>query len=266
MLTRTGFLRWISQLAVLTGLFSIVASAINEASAIGILPGVIADYSEYSPTCDGNTLLMIRSDSTDGSAVFQDSGGGAACPHTIEANGHVHHETDVPHAGFGATAIYFDGTDDYLRVTTAPADWAFGLGDFTIDFWLYSSAGGMLFATDYNADNKWSLRRTGANKLAFTYASGAEVVSSGDIPNNTWIHLAIERYSGTYRTYFNGVADATTANLAAINFSVVPTDLFIGIDETGTNDFTGYLDEIRISNVARYQGINFTPPAGPYCQ
>ena len=100
--------------------------------------------------------LAITSDGTNGSQTFTDISSKAA---TISAvNGHTHHDSGgsitlkTAGIGFGSgtdtayndTAMYFDGTGDNLEID-ANADFGFGTGDFTIDFW-YARAG----AGDHN--------------------------------------------------------------------------------------------------------------------
>ena len=53
--------------------------------------------------------------------------------------------------------------------------------------------------------------------------------------------------------------------LTGINFSGL-ADLYIGNGFAGPNDYSGYIDEIRISNTARYGGVNFSVPTSSYCQ
>jgi len=218
-----------------------------------------------SSTCDAHTIFYLKSNTTNGSQLFQDTGGGSNCPHSIEVNGNVNHSTSQ--FKFGTTSIYCDGVNDYLRVYSSQSDWSFGLGDFTVDIWLYSSSGYFLVGNGYNLANKWSIRRSGLSKLIFTYAGGSEVISTSDIPTNAWVLLSVERYSGTLYMYMNGVKDASTANLAAINFNV-DADLYIGADQNQDNDYTGYQAEIRISDIARYQGVGFSDdlPTTFFCQ
>ena len=44
-------------------------------------------------------------------------------------------QIDTAQSKFGGASGLFDGTGDYLSSADS-ADWAFGSGDFTIDFWL----------------------------------------------------------------------------------------------------------------------------------
>ena len=67
-------------------------------------------------------------DGADGGITFID----AAQGHTILVTGNANTSTDS--FKFGNASIGLDGTSDYLNLSDS-ADWVFGTGDFTIDFW-----------------------------------------------------------------------------------------------------------------------------------
>ena len=91
---------------------------------------IVLGMSVRNVSADEHAILLIPSDTTDGSTVFEDKSGIA---HQITANGDVHHSTTQ--SKFGSSAIYFDGNGDYLSIPDSE-DWNFGSGDFTIDFWV----------------------------------------------------------------------------------------------------------------------------------
>ena len=73
--------------------------------------------------------LLIHGNDGDGSN-FRDS---SLSNHAITAGGDVTHSTaDMK---FSGGSIKFDSDGDYLSIPDS-ADWDFGNGDFTIDFWL----------------------------------------------------------------------------------------------------------------------------------
>jgi hypothetical protein len=213
---------------------------------------------------DTSTTLLIHSNTTDGSAVFTDSARGPNSPHTITANGNVHHEADQ--AKFGSISIHFDGSDDYLSVADNTADWAFGADPFTVDCWILmpDTTFGTLLSNGNNEANKWTLRVV-AGKLEFRYGLGALATSASTVSPSAWVHVAAERFGNTLYLYINGVKDAATADLSAVNLSSDAT-LKVGTQADLSNDYTGYIDEIRISKgIARYGGASFTPNSFAYC-
>jgi hypothetical protein len=74
----------------------------------------------------------------------------------------------------------------------------------------------------------------------------------------TWQYIAIARSGTTLKGYVNGSSVVTTTS--TYNFSAV-TNTYIGSNpSTGSQDFNGYLDDLRITKgYARYTS-NFTPP------
>jgi len=63
---------------------------------------------------------------------FTDSSAGLSTTHTV-TNSNVTLSTSAPSASFVESAS-FNGSSSYLSVSGS-SDFAFGYGDFTIDFW-----------------------------------------------------------------------------------------------------------------------------------
>lgn len=166
----------------------------------------------------------------------------------------------------GAQVCYFDGADDNLFVAYN-SELNFQGVDFTIEFWfnLANSSGWVdLFdfrgtATGYSnwviSIDPVNLRPAiwdGAGGGIFTYAP------NNSIQRNTWHHLALCSISNMKYLYIDGV-------LVLSYFYVLPSTnssgITIGTNSSTTNDFQGYLSDIRFTRgVSRYTG-NFTPPS-----
>ena len=89
---------------------------------------------------------------------------------------------------------------------------------------------------------------------AFTMPSGWDDV-------NVWKHHALVRNGATISFYVDGVASSTTYNIGtnAMFSGGNPTiDMFSRA--SGVQSIMGYMDEFKVSNVARYTS-NFTPSA-----
>ena len=82
---------------------------------------------------DEYTKLLLHCDGADGSTTFIDSATGK----TITASGNA--QIDTAQYKFGGASGLFDGTNDFLY-TPNHADFTFGTGDFTIDFWVRLAA------------------------------------------------------------------------------------------------------------------------------
>ena len=70
------------------------------------------------------------------------------------------------------------------------------------------------------------------------------------IPNDTWVHLACTYDGSAMKMYVNGNLEGTTPASGALNTNNQP--VIIGRNFLNTwNDWFGYVDDVRIWNVAR---------------
>jgi hypothetical protein len=92
------------------------------------------------------------------------------------------------------TAIWFDGTGDYLQIPLARSNTEnFGTGDWTIEFWVYRY--GALQQNIYDqrtATNQNSplVYLNTLNTIKY-YMAGADRITTAVITSNTWIHVAV---------------------------------------------------------------------------
>jgi hypothetical protein len=172
---------------------------------------------------------------------------------------------------WGGSSMYFDGSGDYL---TYPASnvFAFGTGNFTVEYWVYSSS----WAT---APTVVDGRNTGVSNNGYAdyfsssgyfslYLGSATVfTSSSAIPTSTWTHIAVSRSGTSLRVFIDGVQNGSTVT-NSIDFS--DTNLLIGVNRgtaagtINTAFFNGYIEDLRITKgIARYTA-NFTAPTAPF--
>lgn len=160
-------------------------------------------------------------------------------------------------------AIRFDGTGDYLSLADH-ADWDFGTGDFTIEFWarmntvvtngMFIDVGGQTAAGNIgvriNVGNasqlQWRFNLNTERNDAFTWVA------------NRWYHIAISRASGTARSFIDGALIGSYADTTNITGGTAGTR--IGFDfNLGFVNLNGWMKNIRITNgLARYTAA-FTP-------
>lgn len=80
---------------------------------------------------------------------------------------------------------------------------------------------------------------------------------------NTWAHVALSRVSGTTRLYVDGIEKGSWAD--STNYLTAP--LRIGrsaFASASAEDFSGQVDEFRVTKgIGRYSA-NFTVPASAY--
>jgi hypothetical protein len=226
--------------------------------------------SKWEPGVDGDTTLLIKSNTTDGSTTFTDS---SPEGHTITEAGNTHHETDQQK--FGTTSIYFDGTGDALEVDDG-VGFTFGSGDWTIDFWLYKTdtSDGVLLDKYHSVSNQRWIQLTFTSsdnsfrvQLSTAGTSWSQTVTStANISTNTWTHIALVRGSSdSLRLYIDGALDSAFAATTQAAMHDSTQSISLGSFNLGASDeYTGYLDEFRVSKHARWEG-EFTPPTYEYC-
>jgi hypothetical protein len=80
------------------------------------------------------------------------------------------------------------------------------------------------------------------------------------VPDNQWVHVAVTRNSGTTRLFINGNIEATLSNDTRNN-TTGTNGLLIGRQlGSTTNDFNGYISDLRITKGHARYTANFTPP------
>ena len=210
---------------------------------------------------DEFTKLLIKSDNSDLDTTFVDSSSSA---HTIS-------RTDVDHSistsKFGRSSIYFDG-NDYLTMPDS-ADWAYGTGDFTIDFWVKRTRSGVQegLLGQHIASGNGNPRNVihfEGNKVWYYDYDIQNFNSNADIADTNWHHIAYVRNSNNLTLYIDGVYDNSIVSASSNDNT---NTYYIGYSRTsqaGAAYFQGYMDEIRISKgIARWTQ-DFTPPNFPY--
>lgn len=199
---------------------------------------------------DANTKLLLHMDGANGGAVFTDS---SASPYTLTRTGTPTTSTVQSKFG-GASGLFSGAASQYLNLTdTGKLD--FGTGNFCIDFWAYPTAIQNANVLSGNNTNDWQIAMsTGGSNFYSAQRGVISYVGSPVIPINAWTHVAFQRVSGVQQVWTNGVLGATIAGGQTLNIS--------GAFRIGEL-FAGYLEEIRVSNVARYTK-NFFPPTAAY--
>jgi hypothetical protein len=187
----------------------------------------------------------------------------------------------VPYVGANSSSLfkgsaYFDGSGDYLSIPDS-ADWDFGTNDLTIDFWVkldsLSTDQLILVQGTSNNDVWWfQYNQAGGNIGIGSNTGGVTTIhmqtSNLGLSPGVWYHVAYVRDGTTasdHNFFLNGVSQ--TLNLIsgsyAASFSDQPGNLYIGMRPWYGMSLYGSLDELRISNTARWTA-NFTPPIAPY--
>lgn len=210
---------------------------------------------------DGNTIVLLHLNTT-----LADS---SLSPHTFSAAGNA--AVSTAQKKFGAGSLIVDGTGDWISTPDA-ANISFAGGNFTYEFFIRLAAVPSSYTPIFG---KWG---TASNNEIMMVMSNSTTITlytstTGSDANtqtwtitaptqDVWYHWALVRNGNTWTMYVDGVGkgDNTVTDTLYNGSSALHFGGVTGETPTG---FNGFLDEIRVSNVARYTG-NFTPPTDEF--
>lgn len=208
-----------------------------------------------------NVVTLLHMDGANGSTTFTDS---ELTPKTFTANGAV--TISTTQTKFGTASGSFPGSSGDNVTAADSADWDFGTGDFTIDFWVYFST---VSTTQYLVDVGNGIQNKGVciafeqPKLA-VYVNGLQPINYSWSPSiNTWYHIAVSRLGSTLNAFIDGTIVSSVGNSSDITGST--EGLKVGDRNFSTSfPLIGFMDELRIvKGEAKYTGT-FTPPVAAY--
>ena len=168
-------------------------------------------------------------------------------------------------------SLLLNGSSDYVTVP-ASADWNFGTGDFTIDFWVYltslasaSYLTGQGMITPTGTYYQLNIGTDGEVNLSISPGGNQFGTTGAGITATTWNHIALIRNGATTYIYVNGVPLGSQASINWLNYTL---PYYIGaMTANGSTYYTnGYIEEFRISKgIARWT-TNFSGslPSIPY--
>jgi hypothetical protein len=172
---------------------------------------------------------------------------------------------------YGTGSIAMTATGDYCIVSPPSVVSDISVGDFTIEFWVYftslaadraliskygnsaETAGGQGYAVQWvqaSSVLRLVLGVGGGSDALYTWAWSPSI--------STWYHVAVTRSGTSGRAFIDGTQIGSTLTLSTANFPS-PNPVQIGKTHTVAQYLLGYMDELRISRMARYTA-NFTPP------
>ena len=222
---------------------------------------------------DANTLLLLHMDGTDGSTDFRDDNGTGRSAIDLTAIGNA--QIDTAQSQFGGSSLLLDGTGDWLKHNDDNGTFQFGSNDFTIEAWINPSA---IYTTGSPIEPIWNKYNTSNSQRMLSFgiydgflgyfwassgASGNAVQTTQAISTGSWKHVALCREGNTWNTYYDGTRVDTRTLAVTLHASTEP--VYIGsYFGTANNEINGYIDELRVSDSARYTGASYTVPTEPF--
>jgi hypothetical protein len=215
---------------------------------------------------NGNSVSLAY---LNGKQIFSSSiaegGGGSFINPTLTIGSAVTIVAQSPFVGGGNSYRFFEANANSYIDTPASSDWAVGTGDFTIEWFAYTTKTTVPpYQRVFTVDDFPSMDiGVSAEGTTFYYwaNSSFRYNSSSAVSINTWQHWAVVRQSGVTKVYRNGTqlgSQITDTN----NINNTIDKLTIGADNGHATNatFVGYITNFRwIKGLAVYTG-NFTTP------
>jgi hypothetical protein len=163
-------------------------------------------------------------------------------------------------------ALNFDGSNDRVTVPTSTS-LNFGTSDFTVESYFKSSVSQTNYAGVVVKANSASMVGFQLvlynNKIAAEFGSPTTALGVADglvgtttITDGNWHHLAmvVTRSQNKIELFVDGVSEASVVNSSISSMNVnVTQPVLIGVERTSAVYVNGYIDEVRLWNVARTQ-------------
>jgi hypothetical protein len=204
--------------------------------------------------------LLLHGNGTNGSTTITDS---SLTPKTVTAVENA--QISTAQSKFGGSSSAFDGAGDRLT-TPSNTDFAFGIGNFTVEAWIYelsrATYPSILEIGDHISPTGIVFLTNNGGDIACIYSGGFYGGrNTGSL--SAWNHYAWVRSGNFITTYVNGVGGTTSS--FTNNLTDTATVTIGSLSGAGGNyTVNGYIDDLRITKgVARYTA-NFTPPTLPF--
>lgn len=171
---------------------------------------------------------------------------------------------------FGAAGLYVN--NGFIRIGAGQSAYAWGTGDFTVELWMMSlAAGSGQCIFDFRPLNSvpvtpalfMGLGSGGNRYLEYYLNSATQIVGTTTIAYGNWYHVAICRSSGVTKMFVNGTQEGSNYNDSNSYQSGDPCFGKLGYNPSLGYAFPGAIDDVRVTNAARYTA-NFTVPSAEF--
>jgi len=176
--------------------------------------------------------------------------------------------------GQSGSVQFENGGSDRLSVPSS-SDFALGTNDFTIEMWIKGGpqtspyARAFVIGPTYNANSIGMIfddpdHDQKISFYAYNVSTSRLLISTSNLDDNKWRHVAITRSSGTFRLFVNGVLEATNSSFTSSDALSTAQGLTIGHGPTTISgeSFAGYISNFHVINGTALYTSNFSVPAG----
>lgn len=164
---------------------------------------------------------------------------------------------------FGDSSLLLNGTSDYVApIGITPG---FGKSDFTIESWIYlnTTAGTQVI---FDSRPAGTASQTNYATLAVVsgsmnyYTAAGLTITGWSLSANQWYHIALSKSGTSTKLFING-SQAGTTYTDSQTYIMGTNRPIIGADgnNPATSFYNGWIDELRVSGVARYTANTTVP-------
>jgi hypothetical protein len=236
-----------------TGVTLTTTGQVGSTAADGYLASVYTVSGAY--TADANTLLLLHMED----ATFSDSSTSDTKANPTISGSVTRSSTQAKFGTYSALIGGASNASDYLSFADH-VDWDATTG-YTIDYWLYvtglpASHNSVVSRYVTSSGNPWSNYMYSNGKMCIGLTGVSELTTSTSVvPTGSWHHWAIVKNGGSdTKIYKDGVQVASGSG----QFNSHTNPLLIGGGGANGSSLNGYIDEVRISDIARWTS-GFTP-------
>lgn len=206
-----------------------------------------------------SVVALCHFNGADGSTVITDS---SSYSRSLSAQEDA--QIDTSQSVFGGASLLLDGTGDRV-LSGSSGSLIIGNQDFTLEGRLRTSTNnrGIL---DLRIPGELGIYfgvavTTGALQAFTNSGTSVNLLGTTNVCDGSWHAYAFSRVAGTLRFFVDGVLDGSGA--MANNIGVTGGQMTIGAANNNTVNFSGHLDEMRLTiGVGRY--ISSYTPSGPF--
>lgn len=186
---------------------------------------------------------LVHFDGSDGSTTIVDD-----LAHAWTVNGDA--QLDTAQFKFGGASLLCDGTGDFVT-GDGHADFAFGLGNFTVELWFRLNATGAaqaLYDSRPTGTNGLypTIAVTSGNVLAYSTDSADRITGTTTLTTGVWYHVRLTRSGTSTRLFLNGAQEGSTYSDSNNYLNGASRPCIGASGNTGALGLDGWVDELRV--------------------
>ncbi len=167
-------------------------------------------------------------------------------------------KTSTAQKKFGTASLLLDGNSDYATFPENGANNIDGGTNWTVElFWRFNNKTSPQYQEIVTKGNAFQFYSN--NGVLVLDLTGIGSAGGSTLDNDTWYHIAIVKNGTAHNLYLNGTSDISITSSSNLDTNGHPW--YLGSLRTAESTYpsNGYMDEVRISKMARYTS-NFTAP------